>query len=131
MLIKTIADMKCLTIAALLFVAGLSIAEKYTDKYDNIDVDEILENRKLLVPYIKCVLDEGRCTPDGKELKAHIKDGMQTACAKCTDKQKVSARKIVKHIKQHEADYWEQMKAKYDPKDEFKEIYEGFLAGQN
>lgn len=73
MFIKSFFSMKCLTIAALLFVAGLSIAEKYTDKYDNIDVDEILENRKLLVPYIKCVLDEGRCTPDGKELKGNFK----------------------------------------------------------
>lgn len=43
--------------------------EQYTDKYDNVDLNEILSNRRLLVPYVKCVLDEGNCTADGKELK--------------------------------------------------------------
>lgn len=43
--------------------------EKYTDRFDSIDIDEILANRRLLVPYLKCALDKGRCTPEGKELK--------------------------------------------------------------
>lgn len=50
-------------------LAGFASAEMYTDQYDNINVDEILENKKLLVAYIKCVLDQGRCVPEGKELK--------------------------------------------------------------
>ena len=41
----------------------------YTDRYDNINLDEVLSNRRLLVPYIKCILDQGKCAPDGKELK--------------------------------------------------------------
>lgn len=43
--------------------------EKYTDRFDDINFEEILANRRLLVPYLKCVLDKGRCTPEGKELK--------------------------------------------------------------
>lgn len=43
--------------------------KQYTDRYDNIDLDEVVSNRRLLVPYLKCVLDQGKCSPEGKELK--------------------------------------------------------------
>jgi hypothetical protein len=64
---------------ALLFVLATALAlataarvrrdEKYTTKYDNINLDEILESDRLLDNYLKCLLDTGRCTPDGAELK--------------------------------------------------------------
>lgn len=41
----------------------------YTDRYDNLDLDEILNNSRLRVPYVKCLLGKGKCSPDGKELK--------------------------------------------------------------
>lgn len=43
--------------------------EQYTDRYDNVNIPEILANKRLRVPYIKCLLGEGKCSPDGKELK--------------------------------------------------------------
>lgn len=47
--------------------------EQYTDKFDNVNLEEILSNRRLLLPYLKCITDEGKCTPDGKELKSKYK----------------------------------------------------------
>ncbi|CAB3234961.1 unnamed protein product [Arctia plantaginis] len=117
-----------LTVMAL---TGFAASETYTDQYDDINVGEILENKKLLVPYIKCVLDQGRCVPEGKELKAHIKDALQNGCAKCTDKQRKMARKVVKHLKEKEQDYYKQMVSKYDPEDKYKSTYEAFLAADN
>nr|QEI46802.1 chemosensory protein 4 [Galleria mellonella] len=121
--------MKLLVILMLLAVATLALAEesKYTDRYDNVNIDEILNNRRLLVAYVKCILETGRCTAEGKELKKHIKDGMQTACSKCTQWQRQGARKVVKHIRENEPEYWQQMLTKYDPNGEFKSIYEPFL----
>ncbi|CAG9795816.1 unnamed protein product [Diatraea saccharalis] len=107
----------------------LAQEEHYTDRFDGVNVDEITANRRLLVPYVRCVLDQGRCTAEGKELKLHVKDAMQTACKKCTDKQKEGARKVVNHIREKELEYWEQLIAKYDPTGEYKPIYEPFLAG--
>lgn len=48
------------------------VAEKtsYTTKYDNIDLDEIIHNDRLLKNYVDCLLEKGRCTPDGLELKS-------------------------------------------------------------
>ncbi|XP_072942443.1 ejaculatory bulb-specific protein 3-like [Epargyreus clarus] len=123
--------MRKFVICLVLTVVTLCTAEQYTDRYDNINIDEILENRRLLTPYVKCILDQGRCTPEGKELKLHIMDAMQTACKKCTETQRKSARKVVKHIRENEVAYWEEIKQKYDPKDEYKEIYEGFLAADD
>lgn len=44
--------------------------DKYTTKYDNIDVDRIVASRRLLQNYVNCLLDKGPCTPEGKELKS-------------------------------------------------------------
>lgn len=43
---------------------------EYTSKYDNIDLDQILKNDRLLNNYVKCLLEKGKCTPDGQELKS-------------------------------------------------------------
>ena len=48
-------------------------AAKYTTKYDNIDLDEILSNDRLLNNYVDCLLKDGKeakCSPDGAELKS-------------------------------------------------------------
>jgi hypothetical protein len=67
------------TSVVLLFVllAAVALAEasriprddKYTTKYDNINVDEILESDRLRNNYINCVLEKGKCTPEGVELR--------------------------------------------------------------
>lgn len=48
---------------------SLTLAEQYTDRYDDLDINEILANKRLLSTYIKCVLDQGRCTSEGKAIK--------------------------------------------------------------
>jgi hypothetical protein len=45
---------------------------KYTDKYDHLDVDAILRNDRILTSYVKCMLDQGPCTAEGRELKGNI-----------------------------------------------------------
>jgi hypothetical protein len=45
---------------------------KYNDKYDHIDVDAILKNDRILTSYVKCMLDKGPCTAEGKNLKGEF-----------------------------------------------------------
>lgn len=62
--------MKTFIVLALFAVVAVSARpEQYTDKYDNVNIDEILNNKRLLVPYLKCILEQGKCSADGKELK--------------------------------------------------------------
>ncbi|XP_018784824.1 PREDICTED: uncharacterized protein LOC108966410 isoform X1 [Bactrocera latifrons] len=41
----------------------------YDTKFDNIDLDEVLNQERLLRNYIKCLENTGPCTPDSKMLK--------------------------------------------------------------
>lgn len=43
--------------------------ENYTDAYDNVDLDAILNSERLLNQYMDCVLDRGSCTADARSLK--------------------------------------------------------------
>lgn len=54
-----------------MMLMGLALAaEKYTSKYDNVDIDRILQNNRVLTNYIRCMLGEGACTAEGRELKS-------------------------------------------------------------
>lgn len=75
---------------------SLSFCETtYDSKYDSIDVDQILKSERLLSNYIKCLLDEGPCTPDGQDLKDTLPDGIATNCSNCTETQKEKSDKIM------------------------------------
>ncbi|XP_045777517.1 allergen Tha p 1-like [Maniola jurtina] len=102
-------------------------AEHYTDKFDGIDIKEILANRRLLEPYVKCILDHGKCSPEGKELKSHIKEAVENYCAKCTDVQRNATRAVIAHLINHESAYWNQLTAKYDPDRKYTKKYENEL----
>lgn len=61
----------CLVVALVAVVASLP-QNRYTSKYDNIDVDKILGNERILTSYIKCLQDKGACTAEGRELKGKL-----------------------------------------------------------
>lgn len=63
----------CVISLTTLFIVACFADEKYTTKYDNVDLDEIIGNKRLLKNYVNCLLDKGNCTPDGQELKSEYK----------------------------------------------------------
>lgn len=63
-----------LAVCVLAVVATLdAAATKFTTKYDNVNLDEILSNDRLFTSYTNCILDKGKCTTDGAELKSKFK----------------------------------------------------------
>ncbi|KAL0278740.1 UNVERIFIED_CONTAM: hypothetical protein PYX00_000471 [Menopon gallinae] len=94
---------------------GVLQAEKYTAKWDNINVDEILSSERLLKNYMNCLMERGSCTPDGAELKKNLPDALETDCSKCTDKQKENTEKVVDFLIIEKPDWWEELQKKYDP----------------
>ncbi|XP_071449626.1 ejaculatory bulb-specific protein 3-like [Hetaerina americana] len=116
-----------LSLAALLvcLVLGTVLADtRYTNKYDNVDIDRILSNARILNNYIKCLMDEGPCTAEGRELKRTLPDALQTECSKCSEKQKTTAEKVIKHLIDNRAKDWDRLLKKYDPTGEYKRKYE-------
>lgn len=84
-----------LVIFAVCLVVGLASAQKYTTKYDNINLDDILKSERLLNNYFNCLMERGKCTPDGNELKRTLPDALKTECAKCKIFRCLSIRLII------------------------------------
>ncbi|CAH0550185.1 unnamed protein product [Brassicogethes aeneus] len=117
-------------VSAVIFCAFLAAvsAQQYTSKYDNVDVDKILKNDRVLNNYIKCMMDEGPCTSEGRELKKTLPDALNSGCTKCSPKQKEATEKVVKHLMNKKSRDWERLSKKYDPQGNFKKRYEAELA---
>lgn len=115
--------MKLIILVALCVVAATAKPATYTDKWDNINVDEVLESQRLLKAYVDCLLDRGRCTPDGKALKETLPDALENECSKCTEKQKTGSDKVIRHLVNKRPDLWKELSAKYDPNNIYQERY--------
>lgn len=115
--------MKLIILTVLCVVIVTARTATYTDKWDNINVDEILESQRLLKAYVDCLLDRGRCTPDGKALKETLPDALENECSKCTAKQKTSSDKIIKHLVNKQPDFWKELSVKFDPENVYQERY--------
>ncbi|XP_055374472.1 putative odorant-binding protein A10 [Condylostylus longicornis] len=113
----------------IIFFIGNSISipviskEIYDTKYDNIDIDEILNNERLLKNYIKCLENEGPCTADGKMLKETLPDAVSTNCSKCSEKQKYGADKITHFLIDNRLQDWIHLEKIFDPEGSYRRNY--------
>ncbi|KAE8753118.1 hypothetical protein FOCC_FOCC000041, partial [Frankliniella occidentalis] len=82
---------------------------KYTTKYDNINVDMVLHNERLLNNYMECLMDRRACSKEGQLLK---------------EKQKQIAGTIMSYLLQYKKKYWDELLCKYDPEGNFRKKYE-------
>lgn len=51
------------------FAAFVIAEETYDTSSDNINLDELLGNERLITSYSKCLINQGPCTPEVKKLK--------------------------------------------------------------
>ncbi|XP_046751118.1 ejaculatory bulb-specific protein 3-like [Diprion similis] len=111
----------------LLIVVACAVTAKpggYTTKYDNIDLDSILNSRRLLDNYVNCLLDAGNCTPDGKELKKILPDALKNECKDCSQNQRLGSEKVIRFLVNKRPDAWDKLATKYDPENEYKKKFQ-------
>ncbi|CAH1123715.1 unnamed protein product [Ceutorhynchus assimilis] len=96
---------------------------KYTTKYDNVDIDEVVHNERLLKNYVNCLLEKGPCTPDGLELKKNMPDAIETNCSKCSEKQREGSEVMMRYLIDNKPEYWNPLQEKYDPTGSYKQRY--------
>ncbi|CAH1364951.1 hypothetical protein MTP99_001271 [Tenebrio molitor] len=115
-------------LVALLVLASVQVAlfEEYIIP-DNIDIDDILKNDRLLKNYVNCVLDKGNCTPEGERLKKAIPESLQNGCSKCNDKVKEGTKKVIHHLIEKKPDMWKELEARYDPNGDYKKKYKDLI----
>nr|ALS03830.1 chemosensory protein 5 [Ectropis obliqua] len=120
--------MLVLSLLSVFSVALTQCEEIYTNKYDGVDLEEILANERLLTGYVNCLLDLGPCTPDAKELKKNLPDAIENDCEKCTDRQRDGADEVMHHIINHRPQDWQKLELKYNEDGSYKRKY---LASKN
>ncbi|KAJ8983039.1 hypothetical protein NQ317_013244, partial [Molorchus minor] len=117
--------MKVYLVLLVAFVAVISADEvKYTTKYDNVDLDEIIKSDRLLKNYVNCLLDKGKCTPDGAELKKVLPDALHSECSKCSETQKKGSKRIIRYLIDNKADWYTELEGKYDKTGDYKKKYQ-------
>ncbi|XP_062552538.1 ejaculatory bulb-specific protein 3-like [Armigeres subalbatus] len=112
-----------LFIAFALLVVAAAQETTYNNRYDNIDVDEILKSDRLFKNYFNCLLDAGPCSPEGNDLKKYLPDALETGCAKCTEKQRETGNKVIAWLIENRPTEWNTLKSKYDPENKLTERY--------
>ena len=98
--------------------------DKYTNKYDNVDLDEILKSDRLFNNYFKCLMDKGKCTPDGSELKRVLPEALKTGCAKCSEKQRDGTTRVIKFLSESRPEQWKSLQDKYDPEHIYQQKFQ-------
>ena len=111
-------------VAAICFLLGeVNSEDKYTTKYDDIDINVVLNNERLLRGYVNCLLDRGSCTPDAAELKKNLPDALAHGCSACSEKQKEIADKLSQFLIDNKEEEWSLLEAKYDPSGAYRRRY--------
>ncbi|EDX08649.1 ejaculatory bulb-specific protein 3 [Drosophila simulans] len=109
-------------------IVGLAAAapeKTYTNKYDSVNVDEVLTNNRVLGNYLKCLMDNGPCTPEGRELKRLLPDALHSDCSKCTEVQRKNSQKVINYLRANKAGEWKLLLKKYDPQGIYRAKHEG------
>ena len=76
-----------IALATICFLFGeVHSEDKYTTKYDNVDINAVLNSERLLNGYVSCLLDRGPCTPDAVELKSEFFFLYDISFALCSSK---------------------------------------------
>ncbi|XP_062565807.1 ejaculatory bulb-specific protein 3-like [Armigeres subalbatus] len=104
-------------------VACAIAQENYPTKYDNIDVENILNSDRHFKGYFNCLMETGPCTPEGNELKKYLPDAIASGCNKCSEKQLELTAKVVKFLVEERPEEWKALRGKYDPDNTFAEKY--------
>jgi len=111
--------MKCFAVTFLVASCVLVINAQFSKNLDNLNVDMILKNDRILTNYVKCLLDKGPCTSEGRELKTTLPQVLRSGCNDCTDKEKRNSRKVILHLQDKKPQEWSKLEKKFDPTGQF------------
>lgn len=122
----------CLLAAAALAVFAAAAPrpeEKYTDKFDNVNVEEILSNKRLFKRYFNCMMEKpgAKCSTEGELLKKLVPDALSNECSKCTAKQKEIAEKVLRFLLANDRESYDALRAKFDPDGNFEKKYKDMI----
>nr|AWW17234.1 chemosensory protein 10 [Riptortus pedestris] len=112
------------TVVLVLLAAPQAWAEEEEDDiykkiFDDVDVDSILNNDRILDTYLKCFFNTGPCSNLAETMKGKIPEVFSTVCGRCTDKQKQILRHCLHVFIPKRPDDWKKILEIYDPEGKY------------
>ncbi|KAK5642013.1 hypothetical protein RI129_008180 [Pyrocoelia pectoralis] len=106
--------MKSIILVCLMLVTVYAKDDLYTTKYDDIDVDEILANKRLTMFYSDCLLKL-------------VPDALNNECRRCSQKQKDATEKVLRHLAKNYRDIWNALIAEFDKEGKHRAQYKKYI----
>uniref|UniRef100_A0A2A4IWE4 Chemosensory protein n=1 Tax=Heliothis virescens TaxID=7102 RepID=A0A2A4IWE4_HELVI len=117
-----------IVLALVAAVVGRPDEAFYDKKYDDFNVDEIIDNVRLLKAYAHCIIGDGKCTPEGNDFKKWVPEATKSSCGKCTEKQKVLVAKTIKAMRDKLPEEYTTLVKQIDPENKYDEDLKSYLA---
>ncbi|KAF6204427.1 hypothetical protein GE061_002768 [Apolygus lucorum] len=103
---------------------GVCTRLPYSTHYDYIDVDQVLNNSRLYTKYFECLMGQGKCTPEAKELRDKLPEALQTNCGICSERQAKESHKVIRFLINQRPEDFKMLEAKYDPSGLYMKRYQ-------
>ncbi|KAL3289146.1 hypothetical protein HHI36_003583 [Cryptolaemus montrouzieri] len=102
---------------------------KYTSKFNNIDLDAVMANHRLIIAYFNCLMSEhGQgCSPDALELRRVIPEVLEDGCAKCSPTHIEAAKVMTNFLITKKPDIFKKLLQKYDPDKKYRKRWDAQL----
>ncbi|KAL3289152.1 hypothetical protein HHI36_003589 [Cryptolaemus montrouzieri] len=110
-------------VAVVLFVCFI-VGVFCDSKLENVDIEAILKNDRLLMNYHKCLMEGTGCTPEGDTLRKRLPEALETGCAQCSEKETEASKRVSKFLMTEKPELWQQLLDKYDPDKKYRAMYE-------
>ncbi|XP_024217760.1 ejaculatory bulb-specific protein 3 [Halyomorpha halys] len=99
----------------IIFSLASMVFAQYQTRFETVDVDSILNNRRLMDAYTKCYLDKGPCAPPAREAKKYFAEIFRTNCGKCSREQKKQIKTAFSKLITVRPQDFQKIFAKYNP----------------
>ncbi|KAF4524964.1 hypothetical protein B566_EDAN014481 [Ephemera danica] len=97
---------------------------KYKDRYDFLSIDHVLKSPRLMHNFHQCVMERGPCTSEAAELRRIIPEAMRSECARCTERQRQQAGRVLAFIIEHRPEWLRELFEKFDPDGSIRKKYD-------
>ncbi|GBP07806.1 Putative odorant-binding protein A10 [Eumeta japonica] len=114
-------------ILVMLVIGAVAGPPAYDSKFESIDIDDIINNDRILKNYVECFLDRRPCVKEAAEIKVLLADALKNVCARCTPKQIKMIRKLDDVLMDRHKHVHEQILRKYDPQNKYRGPFRRFL----
>nr|XP_014288837.1 putative odorant-binding protein A10 isoform X2 [Halyomorpha halys] len=87
----------------------------YKKIFDDVDIDGILNNDRILDTYLRCFFNSGPCSNLADTIRGKIPEVFSTVCGLCTEKQKGLFKHSLDIFIPKRPDDWKHILEIYDP----------------